>query len=700
MDFLASLTRNLLTTLGNGGLAPSVQLTFNPPLPANLRDQLTDKSIVLTLTNVRGNQATFTGPDGTTYTATASTPLPLGTRISITAGQLPATPQPPTGGPAPLPPLTAQLLPAAGQTSVPAGAPTIQIQQPAAPTPPPQPAQPQGPPPVQISLGGATVQNIITTATLAAAASSPANPNLPAIPLPPGPLAAAYPQTIPSPTWLNQPLLLTPTQAFNPATQTQTAQLTNPQLPGAPPVQVTLTTGQPLPLNTPLTATLTPTPNQPQPTLILTQPSRAPLPPTLPSTPTTLNLPATASNLTPGSLITARVLPQNNALPTPPGTQPVLLANGQTATVQSSQPLVTGSILVAEIPTIPAAPQVLRVQSSGPQTQQNQPGTPGPAPQVNPQANTVTLPAGATIQGTITGVAENGQPLFTISQPQVLAGHTVPLTLNPLPTNANETAPILTTGTQLTIKVEANSTASVINVVLAPEAARANTVSTLGTQWTTLLQALQTLDQNSPAQAADLRNRLPQLANILPGILTFTDALRRSRPEDQVAAIAGRDTANLLKALGVDLSGDTQHLSQLQQRNHAENGDPQWRGTLFPYVEAVGEDPRQGGFFWRREKEDDPRSPTNTRFVVELDMSAIGPVQLDGLVSYPEVWLKLRRTTAPESGFTEDLQNLVTSTLQSFGLSGGIAVEVSSQFPVNPRAEMLATSPTPMPTTV
>jgi hypothetical protein len=696
VDFLASLTRNLLTTLGNSTLASTVQLTFNPPLPANLRDQLTDKSIVLTLTNVRGNQATFTGPDGSTFTATASTPLPLGTRISITAGQLPATPQPPTGGLAPLPPLTAQLLPAAGQTSVPAGAPAIQIQQSAAPTPPPQPAQPQGPPPVQISLGGATVQNIITTATLAATQAA-ANSTLPAIPLPPGPLAAAYPQTMPPSSWLNQPLQLVATQPFNPATQTQTAQLTNPQLPGSPPVQVTLTPGQPLPSNTPLTATLTPAPNQP--TLILTQPSRSPLPPTLSGAPTTLNLPATAAPLLSGTLITARVLPQNIAIPTPPGTQPVLLANGQTATVQSTQPFVTGSILVAEIPTIPAAPQVLRVQSSGPQTQQNQPNTTQPAPQVNAQANTVTLPAGATIQGTITGVAENGQPLFTISQPSVLAGHTVPLTLNPLPTNAGEAAPILTTGTQLTIKVEANSTASILNVVLAPEAARANTVSTLGTQWTTLLQALQTLDANSPAQATDLRNRIPQLANILPGILTFTDALRRSRPDDQVAALAGRDTANLLKALGVDLSADTQHLSQLQQRTHAENGDPQWRGTLFPYVEAVGEDPRQGGFFWRREKEDDPRSPTNTRFVVEVDMSSIGPVQLDGLVSYPEVWLKLRRTTAPESGFTEDLQNLVTSTLQSFGLSGGIAVEVTSQFPVNPRAEMLATSPAPLPTT-
>lgn len=335
----------------------------------------------------------------------------------------------------------------------------------------------------------------------------------------------------------------------------------------------------------------------------------------------------------------------------------------------------------------PTAPNVLRIQPAGSQTQQNQQpniGTPQPTAAQTAQA---VPPAGTVLQGTITTVNEQGQPVLTISQPSSWAGRTIAV-VTPQP----EATAHLVEGTHLSIRIEPNQLASILTLTLPQASQRAQTLNTLGRQWPALTQALNVLQQNAPQQAQTLRAQIPQLANLLPGLVGFIGALAGNRPQDAF----DKSATDILKSMGVDLSPDLHHLAQLQQRPDAAPN--QWRGTLFPYVEAPGEDPRQGGFFWRREKPDNPRAATHTRFVVELDMSQMGPLQLDGLVTYPAVWLKLRRTTPPESGFTTGLQQLVAGLLEGYGLQGGITVESAAAFPVNPRAEMLAANPASLPT--
>jgi len=324
---------------------------------------------------------------------------------------------------------------------------------------------------------------------------------------------------------------------------------------------------------------------------------------------------------------------------------------------------------------------------SQPQSNMAQQGnnTPTAAP-VATQTQQAVLAPGMVVQGTLTGQNEQGQPILTLTAPPQLAGQQAALNL------ANPTA-LLPLGAGLTLRIDNSLAATILGLTLPTQTQTAYTVGTLGGRWEGLQQGLQLLQQQAPVQAANLRAGLPQLANLLPGLLAFTNALRTPRAEGAL----DREATAILKALGIDLTSDLAQLSQLQQRP-SPHSEPQWRGTVFPYVEAPNEDPRQGGFFWRREKRDDPRAPTGTRFVVELEMSQMGPLQLDGLVTYPEIWLKLRRTTPPEAGFTENLQTLITDLLHTYGLSGGIAVETTATFPVNPRAELLAETDNPLPT--
>jgi hypothetical protein len=203
----------------------------------------------------------------------------------------------------------------------------------------------------------------------------------------------------------------------------------------------------------------------------------------------------------------------------------------------------------------------------------------------------------------------------------------------------------------------------------------------------------------NPAAAHTLLQRLPQLANLLPGLLTMLASLHQAK-EGTADTTLTESLGPLLKALGVDLSPDLTALQQLTQRQE----DTPWRGMVFPYQEHPGEQPRQGGFFWRREGEDeDPRSPTATRFVVELSLSGQGPVQLDGLLTYPALWLKLRQTVPASPAYVQGLQSVVASALGAHGLNGGIAVDVlapDAAFPVNPRAALLTDGVTHLPRSI
>lgn len=415
--------------------------------------------------------------------------------------------------------------------------------------------------------------------------------------------------------------------------------------------------------------------------------------------------------------VQARVMAAPAPQPNGASGQPILLANGQPAVVQlpsqqaapppsaaRAAPLPTGqavagtslanglpqgSTLVVEFSSTNSTGRVTQVDPAGGPTPTgvNSGGAGGAnahsqaAAAMRPQTVHAVLAPGQVVTGLVTGQNPQAQQITVtlplppgapeLAQPTTLTLHTP----NQLPVGTQVTVRIGTVGPQ------GMNQGTLLAVALPGNYYQSQALAGFGQNWENLQAGLAALRGQNPNAAATLAARLPQLGALGATLLPYLDALQRNDP----ARAFGRDELLLLRALGRDIGADFMQMQSLSQPTPEG-----WRGMLFPYLETPSSDPRQGGFFWRRQKnEDDPAKPSSTRFVVQLGLSQLGEVQLDGLLAYPELWLKLRRKTPNEPGFVEQLQGMVESALQTLGLQGGIAVETTTRF-VDPAGEILS----------
>ncbi|MCA3243902.1 MAG: hypothetical protein INF43_01165 [Alphaproteobacteria bacterium] len=657
-----------------------------------------------------GVQLTLQLPDGQTLTARSASPVPLGSVVQL------------------LPPNAAT----SGNVSTPLGTPATAsavlvravVQPPTAAV-----SAPPATPPAVPSPTLPTLQLTNPSPLLAPLVVYPASTALP------GPLPLQLPQPLPT-AWANQPLTLTlqtPTQGVLQPAIPANLESSIPPPPRPQPIPVQLTSDLSLPLRTPIAMTIPDmqslirenvtqltNPQTSTTTLAFVLPSQSLPQATLTRTVTLPQPAATPSPLlqalrllipadTPSGVQMARVLPA--APQTPPGLQPVLLASGQQAQLEVVEPLPTpaasrpanlaatlspppalspatlaGTVLRVNIPTVGGPAQILQLHSHQPQLLPSNPGQTAAAvaPPQTPQA---VLPPGSVVVGTITGQNAQGQPLLTLATPAALAGQTFALSLAEGQTST-PLAATLVVGARVQVQVSSNGAAQLLSLELPSAAARATTVATLGSRWDTLSQTFALLQNTNPTAAAQARANLPALANLLPGLMRVLEGIRTQDP----AKLLGPEAARLASALGPDLTPDLQQLAQLLAKP-AE--DPtQWRGFIIPYLEHPDGQPQQGSFFFRRDTEDDPRGSSSTRFVAELTLSQLGPVQLDGLVTYPEIWLKLRLQRTPPAGFAEGLQAVVAPLLAGLQLTGGISTETVGTFPINPAAALRSAAET------
>jgi hypothetical protein len=229
-------------------------------------------------------------------------------------------------------------------------------------------------------------------------------------------------------------------------------------------------------------------------------------------------------------------------------------------------------------------------------------------------------------------------------------------------------------GTVLTVRVTADAQVVVESLTPPPALAGQQTLATFQSQWPQLARAVAQLNATDPARVAELTSRLPQAASLMPGLASYADALTHQAADKWL----GNPVVSMLRAMGVDLTHDLSQLAIFRQP--MPDG---WQGMIFPYMEQPQGNPQQGRFFWKSSQGDEQRSSGNTRFVVEMNLSSMGEVQLDGLLSYPELWLKLRLHPGYDTSFAPGLQNIVQNLLEGFGLSGGLSVETSPAFPID-----------------
>lgn len=221
--------------------------------------------------------------------------------------------------------------------------------------------------------------------------------------------------------------------------------------------------------------------------------------------------------------------------------------------------------------------------------------------------------------------------------------------------------------------------------------ARAETVAataspSLGSGWAALDDAISALERAAPGLAAQLRADLSPAAapRLAAALLFFMGVLKSDAnwPGDAFgSALAAAGRADLRQRLGSDLSDLRQQATQSAQ------GD--WRIFTLPVLDESGVRPIR--LYVRNQREDGKgggESRQGARFVLDLDMSRLGPLQLDGLVRGPRFDLVLRSHEPFDPAMKAEIAALFHNALDGSGLSGEVAFVSTPQFPVSPLAPL------------
>ena len=269
-----------------------------------------------------------------------------------------------------------------------------------------------------------------------------------------------------------------------------------------------------------------------------------------------------------------------------------------------------------------------------------------------------------TLNGTVAGTGPSGQTLVQTAQGEIaLASH------SPLPR-----------GTQLTLQMT--------SAPLAPFEGADETSLLLTRQWEALRDAIEALRLSDPAAARTLTQQvLPQGGGpITTGVLFFLSAmmtgdLRRWMGEDAMRALQ-RTGGNLLERLGRDIGE--------MQRMATEPSGQEWRSYLIPVL--VGSDLQQLKLFIRGEKDQDDEDATgqdrDTRFVIEVEFSKLGPFQFDGLTRSKNIDLMVRTREALAERMRDEIRVIFSDTVSALGFTGTLNFQRTPTFELNPTQEV------------
>ncbi len=204
-------------------------------------------------------------------------------------------------------------------------------------------------------------------------------------------------------------------------------------------------------------------------------------------------------------------------------------------------------------------------------------------------------------------------------------------------------------------------------------------LGTLAHSWPALDEALQVLREVAPpgVAAATLRDAIPQPGSRLAsGLLFFLSALSGG----DVTRWIGHQASQALKSAGRDslLSRLAQDFGQLGRLADNQGGD--WRLFFIPLHD--GDQLRQLRLFlrhgWQDRDEGDGRNDeSQTRFVVEVEMSRLGDLQLDGLVREKRLDLILRSRAPLSEVMRRDITQIFHQANEITGNRGNIGFQAS-----------------------
>jgi hypothetical protein len=165
--------------------------------------------------------------------------------------------------------------------------------------------------------------------------------------------------------------------------------------------------------------------------------------------------------------------------------------------------------------------------------------------------------------------------------------------------------------------------------------------------------------------------------------------------QGDVAQWMGQNLIRFLQAEGKsELVGRLQKEFGRYAKITTEGGSQQqWSMFQFPVMD--GDRLQHGFMFSRQYSSEEEEGGKDTRFVIEVEMTQLGNIQLDGFFKRPHTknnaFNLVVRSHAPlPSEMKVEMQDMFGSMLEVAGLEGSMQFQVSKQFAVNPREEMLS----------
>jgi len=399
-----------------------------------------------------------------------------------------------------------------------------------------------------------------------------------------------------------------------------------------------------------------------------------------------------AATPTPAAQITTAE-PQTTA----PAMQTATAPAAVTATTTTATPTPTASGAVTSVIQNPVPAQTPTQNITAPPAQQENTAsaTPPLPSSSHPLISSSSTPIqpGQTITGTIIGHEPSGESLVQTDSGVIRLQANAPLP----------------TGSKVTFEVSQVTPPDEQTTSPAPALTPTSTpITELARQWTSLQTIFSLLQTRATATGQDFapasipfisssQAEAPQpnmtLQNLPTGLMLFVAALKGNDFRNWL----GRDNAQWLESQGHDaLIAKASGEFTLLARQFTEAQPGHWQTLFFPTI--IGGELQQARLFVKRDRKQEKNQPgkknEDTRFVVEVDLSQLGEMQMDGFVRKREAEVQfdmvIRSLSSLPQQMQQDIAEIYNSAGEITGFKGSLAFQHVREFPVNPMEEVVA----------
>lgn len=204
-----------------------------------------------------------------------------------------------------------------------------------------------------------------------------------------------------------------------------------------------------------------------------------------------------------------------------------------------------------------------------------------------------------------------------------------------------------------------------------------------------LQEVVATLAQASPALAQQVTDKIPQTGNqIAAPLLLFLHAVKHGNIKEWL----GKDVVETLTHMTRQsvLSKFAQDVERATQTAH-DSRMGEWKTYPLPlmnlgqmqsatlYVHEDGGQPPQEG--------DTAPAKKFVRFLIDVRLSNLGPIQLDGLVRPNTLDMIVRSEGTLPPGLPQDLRGGYLRTLEAAGLNGSLGFQIGKHTWITPRRD-------------